>query len=151
MNLVMARTYLSVQDPKMITRTWADVLARFCDRSNPNTKMRHERVARTKPMLFLKPKRLVETTADDLLEAIKIGPKSTIVLLQTIHNDALSMGWIPGAILPRKLWPKMKKKARRAITEPGNKFGQLTQLPCKWWSIRVTYRLICLSGYSDLR
>ena len=33
MNLVMAKTYLSAQDPKMIIRTWADVLVRFCDRS----------------------------------------------------------------------------------------------------------------------
>ena len=41
MNLVMAKTYLSAQDPKMIIRTWADVLARFCDRSNDNTRMRH--------------------------------------------------------------------------------------------------------------
>lgn len=48
MNLVMAKTYLSAQDPKMIIRTWADVLARFCDRSNNNTRKRHERVARTK-------------------------------------------------------------------------------------------------------
>ena len=29
MNLVMAKTYLSAQNPKMITRTWADVLERF--------------------------------------------------------------------------------------------------------------------------
>jgi hypothetical protein len=57
MNLVMAKTYLSAQDPKMITRTWADVMERFCDRSNDNTRMRHERVVRTKPMLLLKPKR----------------------------------------------------------------------------------------------
>ena len=34
MNLVMAKTYLSAQDPKMITRTWADVMVRFCDRKN---------------------------------------------------------------------------------------------------------------------
>ncbi len=39
MNLIMAKTYLSAQDPKMITRTWADVLARFCDRRNANTRM----------------------------------------------------------------------------------------------------------------
>jgi integrase len=26
------------------------------------------------------------------------------------------MGWIPSPILPRKRWPKMKKKLRRAIT-----------------------------------
>jgi len=37
--------------------------------------------------------------------------------LQTLHNDALGMGWIPSPILPRKLWPKMTKKAKRAITE----------------------------------
>jgi hypothetical protein len=38
MNLAMAKTYLSAQDPKMITRTWADVFARFSDRSNDNTR-----------------------------------------------------------------------------------------------------------------
>jgi integrase len=117
MNLVMARTYLSAQDPRMITRTWADVLERFCDRSNDNTRMRHERVVRTKPMQFLKGKRLIETTADDLFAALKLGSNSTIAFLQTLHNDALGMGWIPSPILPRKLWPKMKKKDKRAITE----------------------------------
>jgi len=117
MNLVMARTYLSAQDPRMITRTWADVLERFCDRSNDNTRMRHERVVRTKPMQFLKGKRLIETTADDFFEALKLGTGSTIAFLQTLHNDALGMGWIPSPILPRKLWPKMKKKDKRAISE----------------------------------
>jgi hypothetical protein len=29
MNLVMAKTYLSAQDPKMITRTWADVRRKY--------------------------------------------------------------------------------------------------------------------------
>jgi integrase len=117
MNLVMAKTYLSAQDPKLITRTWADVMARFCDRSNPNTRMRHERVARTKPMQFLHGKKLVETTADDFFEALKLGTNSTIAFLQTLHNDALGMGWIPSPILPRKMWPKMQKKDKRAITE----------------------------------
>jgi len=110
MNLVMAKTYLSAQDPKMITRTWADVMERFCDRSNANTRMRHERVVRTKPMQFLKCKRLIETTADDFFEALKLGSNSTIAFLQTLHNDAVGMGWIPSPILPRKLWPKMKKR-----------------------------------------
>ena len=117
MNLVMAKTFLAAQDPKMITRTWADVFDRFVDRENEATAIRHERVVRTKAMQFLKDKRLIETTADDLISAMKIGPDSTIAYLQTMHNDALGMGWIPAAILPRKLWPKMTKKAKRAITE----------------------------------
>src|ERR1700677_4570440 len=117
MNLVMAKTYLSAQDPKMIIRTWAHVLERFCNRSNDNTRKRHERVARTKPMQFLKCKRLIETTADDFFEALKLGSTSTIAFLQTIHNDALGMGLIPPPRLPRKLWPKMNRKIKRAITE----------------------------------
>jgi integrase len=48
---------------------------------------------------------------------LKLGTGSTIAFLQTLHNDALGMGWIPSPILPRKLWPKMKKKDKRAITE----------------------------------
>jgi integrase len=117
MNLVMAKTYLSAQDSKMITRTWAEVMERFCDRSNDSTRMRHERVVRTKPMQFLKPKRLIETTADDLFHAMKLGSNSTVAFLQTMHNDALGMGWIPSPILPRKMWPKIRKKEKRAITE----------------------------------
>ena len=113
----MAKTYLSAQDQKMITRTWADVIDRFCDRSNDNTRIRHERAVRTKPMLLLKPKQLIETTADDFLAALKLGSNSTIAFLQTLHNDALGMGWIPSPILPRRLWPKAKKKPKRAITE----------------------------------
>jgi integrase len=117
MNLAMAKAYLSAQDPKLAVRTWADVMLRFCDRQNPNTRRRHERVTRTAPMLFLKSKRLLETTAEDLLAAMKLGKNSAIQFLQTMHNDALGMGWILAPILARKLWPKMKKKPKRAITE----------------------------------
>jgi hypothetical protein len=65
MNLAMAKTYLAAPNPKLVTRTWADVMARFCNRSNPKTRMRHERVLRTEAMQFLNCKRLIETTADD--------------------------------------------------------------------------------------
>ena len=116
MNLVMAKTYLALQDPKLITRTWADVMERFCKRDKEPTRIRHERAVRTKPMQFLHDKRLVETTADDFFHAMSLGKNSTVAFLQTMHNDALGMGWIPSPILPRKLWPKVKKKIRRAIT-----------------------------------
>ena len=117
MNLVMARTYLAAQDPKMIIRTWADVMDMFCQRGKPATQMRHERVVKTKPMKFLRNKRLIETTADDFFHALSLGTNSTVLFLQTLHNDALGMGWIPGPIVPRKRWPKVQKKIRRAVTE----------------------------------
>ena len=117
MNLVMAKTYLAAQDPKLVTRTWADVMQMFCERGKAPTRMRHERAVRSKPMQFLRNKRLIETTADDFFHVISIGKNSTIAFLQTLHNDALGMGWIPSPILPRKRWPKIKKRVRRAITE----------------------------------
>lgn len=116
MNINMAKAYLNAIDPKITTRTWADVMERFCCRSNPASKMRNERVVRTRPMQFLRDKKLIETTADDILTSINMGSTSTIIFLQTLHNDALGMGWIPQAILPRKLWPRTRKKERRAIT-----------------------------------
>ncbi len=150
MNLVMAKTYLSAQDPKMITRTWADVMERFCNRSNDNTRMRHERVVRTKPMQFLKCKRLIETTADDFFEALKLGSNSTIAFLQTLHNDALGMGWIPSPILPRKLWPKMQKKQKRAVTEAEH-ITLMSAVEDEW---RLYFQLLWFIGastVSDLR
>ena len=35
MNLALAKAYLSAQDPKPITGTWADVMERFCNRLFP--------------------------------------------------------------------------------------------------------------------
>src|SRR5271154_6439356 len=46
MNLVMAKTYLAAKDPKLITRTWADVMEKFCKRDREPTRIRHERVER---------------------------------------------------------------------------------------------------------
>src|SRR5262245_33820001 len=99
LNLIMAKTYLAAIDPKINLRTWADVMERFCKRKNDATRMRHERAIKTKPMQFLRDKKLIATTADDLLEAMNMGKNSTVMFLATMHNDALGMGWIPCAIL----------------------------------------------------
>ena len=116
LNMVMAKTFLSARDPKLVTRTWGDVMTLFCQRGKAPTRMRHERVVRTKPMQFLRSKTLIETTADDFFHAISIGTNSTVIFLQTLQNDALGMGWLPAPVLPKKRWPKMPKKPRRAIT-----------------------------------
>ena len=36
--------------------------------------------------------------------------------LHCLHNLALGMGWILAPVIPPKLWPKIEKKHRRAIT-----------------------------------
>jgi hypothetical protein len=60
----MAKTYLAAKDPKLITRTWADVMERFCKRDKKPTRIRHERVVRTK----LIPASEIERFLKDTLE-----------------------------------------------------------------------------------
>jgi integrase len=146
MNLVLAKTYLAAQDPKLITRTWADVMQMFCERGKAPTRMRHERVIRTKPMQFLRNKRLVETTADDFFHALSIGASSTLPFLQTLHNDALGMGWIPGPILAPRRWPKAKKKIKRAITEEEH-HGLIAAISNSEW--RLYLQLLWFTGASQ--
>ncbi len=146
MNLVMAKTYLAAQDPKLITRTWADVMDMFCQRGKPPTQMRHERAIRTRAMKYLRDKRLVETTADDFFHALSLGTNSTVMFLQTLHNDALGMGWIPAPILPRKRWPRVQKKPRRAITEAEYKL-MLTAVEDAEW--RLYLQLLWFTGASQ--
>ena len=71
---------------------------------------------RSAPFLHLKPKKLVETTADDLRLVLSSGGASTNLFLRCLHNLALGMGWLPTAIIPPKLWPESKRKEKRAIT-----------------------------------
>lgn len=113
MNLVMARTYLAAHDPKLISRTWAEVMDRVCKRGLPATQWRHERAVNTKALLYLRNKRLVETTADDCIRVLDLWTNSTVLFLQTLHNDALGMGWLPMPILPQKPWPKCRVRGFR--------------------------------------
>ena len=46
------------------------------------------------------------------------GQISTNLFLRCLHNLALGLGWIPGAIIPPRLWPQPKRREKRAITLP---------------------------------
>ena len=146
LNLVMAKTFLAARDPKLVTRTWADVMDMFCKRGKAPTRMRHERVIRTKPMQYLRNKSLIETTADDFFHAISIGTNSTVLFLQTLQNDALGMGWLPAPVVPRKRWPKVEKKIRRAITEEEHKL-MLGAVSNAEWSLYL--QLLWFTGASQ--
>jgi hypothetical protein len=37
MNLEMARTYLAARDPRMVTRTWTELVERFADHGRDST------------------------------------------------------------------------------------------------------------------
>jgi integrase len=71
---------------------------------------------KSRPFQSLRSRKLVETTADHLREVIRQGGTSTNHFLHRLHNLAIGLGWLPGPIIPPKLWPIPKLKARRGIT-----------------------------------
>ncbi len=116
LNVVIGRAYLGANDPLIVKRAWQVVMDEFCRRGKEKTWDRRKRAMRSAPFAGLRPRKLVETTADDLRRCIALGGSSTNHFLRCLHNLALGLGWLPAAIIPSKMWPKPICKPRRAIT-----------------------------------
>jgi len=128
LNLALGRTYLSAHDPVIIKRTWQDVMTVFCERGKEQSIARRQRAVKGAAFVFLKNKRLVETTADDFRRVLAMGGSAVNLFLRCLHNLALGLGWIPAAIIPSKLWPEPETKQRRGITvEEHNRILQSEQ------------------------
>jgi integrase len=64
----------------------------------------------------LRRRRLMETTAEDLLRVLKCGKVSVIHYLRRLHNLALALGWLHVPVLAPRLWPKPEFRPKRGIT-----------------------------------
>lgn len=116
LSVQLAKAYLSAHDSESGKRTWQDVIDRYCSVGKEVTQGDRRRVSDRKPQCYLKTKRLLETTADDLLEIIEEGGVMTNCFVRGLHNLAVGVGWLPMPILPPKLWPKINIKPKRGIT-----------------------------------
>jgi integrase len=116
LNLALGRTYLSAHDPAIVKRTWQSVMNEFCGRGKEQTIERRMRTMKGDAFVYLKGKRLVETTADDFRRALAMGGAAVNLTLRCMQNLALGLGWLPAAIIPSKLWPEPKTKSKRGIT-----------------------------------
>jgi len=67
LGIALAKAYLSNRDPQITKRTWQEVLDEFCARGQPQTQERRRRVAASKPFVFLRSRRILETTPQDFL------------------------------------------------------------------------------------
>ena len=99
----------------MVQRTWDFVMNEFQQRGLEHTHCRRQRAMRSRPFRLIRHQKLVETTGDDLREVLKLGGSSTNLFLRCLHNLALGMGWLPGPIIPSKMWPVAKPKAKRGF------------------------------------
>jgi integrase len=116
MNLALGKAYLAAHDPKLVIRTWADVMAALVTHGRESTQERCRREMASSSYDQIRNRKLVETTADDLLAVLQAGGSATNNYLRRLHNLAVGMGWLAWLILPPKLWPKVRPKTKRAIS-----------------------------------
>jgi len=115
-NISLAKAYLVGADAKLVERTWSWVMRGYCSRGRENTRQRNQRAIQGKPFDLIRNKKLVETTAEDLWAVMKAGGAFTNHFLRCLHNSAVGLGWLLTPIIPPKLWPKIEKRPKRAIT-----------------------------------
>jgi len=111
-----ARIYLIESDPGHATRTWQHIMVEMAKTKRGETLKRWERVVKDPAFDSIRELVLIETKAEHFINVLEEGTVSTNVFLRRIHNFALDLAWIPKAIIPKRHWPKIHFKEKRAIT-----------------------------------
>ena len=116
MNLQIAQVYLQHADPTMAQRTWQNVMdAMFPLKTGP-TQARWQAAMKDKAYDLIRNRRLIETASEHFLQVLNAGTISTNMFLRRLHNYATGMHFLPWPVLPKRLWPAVHHKERRAIT-----------------------------------
>ena len=115
LGLAVAKAYLSACDPRLVQRTWREVMDMFTSRGQPQTQALRKRRLRRQAFDCIRDKPLIETTANDFIHVLKLGGVMGHAFLRCLHNMALGLGWLPWPILPSKLWPEVRSQSKRGI------------------------------------
>jgi hypothetical protein len=116
LNRQIARTYLAATDSAMATRIWQVPMDEMTKTKTGPTRERHECAMRDKAFDLIRNLPILETHSAHFLKVLELGKVSTNVYLRRIHNFALDMNWLPWPILPKRQWPQVRYKDKRAIT-----------------------------------
>ena len=116
LNLQIARTYLTATDPEIAKRTWQMPMDEMTKLKTGPTHVRHVRAMMDPAFDIIRNIPILETNATHFLRVLEAGTVSTNVFLRRIHNFALDMSWLPWPVLPKKQWPKVRFKDKRAVT-----------------------------------
>jgi integrase len=116
LNLQIAKAYIAGTDSEINKRTWLTAIDALIETKHGANRERWLRVKKDKALATLLPRVIVETQSEHLLKVLQIGSVSTNVYLRRLHNFSLDMNWLPWPILPKKRWPEVVFKKKRAIT-----------------------------------
>jgi hypothetical protein len=116
LNLQIAKAYLAAADENYIRRTWREVMAEFVKTKSGSNRTRSERAVLDKRFDSIRDMQLIETRAEHFLKVLESGKVSTNNYLRRFHNFAVDVGWLPWPVLPKRRWPVLRYKEKRAIT-----------------------------------
>jgi integrase len=115
-HLQMAQTHLRMGDADKIRRTWQEVMNRVIETKTKNTRIRWERAVKDRAFDTIRNLPIIETKAENFLEVLHKGTVATNVYLKRLHNFALDMNWLFAPVIPKRAWPSVHFKEKRAIT-----------------------------------
>ena len=115
-SLQIARAYLAAGDPQIATRSWQFVMDEMGKLKRGATLERWERAMKDPAFDLIRSLPVVETRPEHFLKVLEGGKVSTNVFLRRLHNFALDMNWLPATVIPRRQWPPIRFKEKRAIT-----------------------------------
>jgi integrase len=115
-NLQIARAYLAASDKEIATRNWQFVMDEMVKLKKGDTQHRWQTAIKDKAFDLIRHLPLLETRPEHFLRVLETGKVSTNVYLRRLHNFALDMTWLPWPVLPKKRWPVVEFKDKRAIT-----------------------------------
>jgi integrase len=100
----------------MATRIWQVPMNEMTQTKTGSTRHRYEVAMKDKAFGLIRNLPILETQAAHFLKVLELGKVSTNVYLRLIHNFALDMNRLPWPILPKRQWPQVRYKEKRAIT-----------------------------------
>ena len=110
--------YLASTDPDVMSRTWSDVITSYREsrKLSGSSLDRLTRAGQAKGIAPLLNRKIIDTKPQEFLQCLNSGGVSLNIFLRRWHNHALEMDWLPKRVLPNTLWPKVRRKIKRAIT-----------------------------------
>lgn len=112
----LARVYWKAGDPAAAKRDWQTVMAELVQLKQGKNQQRWLTAIKEKSFDSIRQLAILETRAEHFLRVLNIGTVSTNSYLRRLHNFALDMDWLPWPVLPKRQWPPIHYKEKRAIT-----------------------------------
>lgn len=116
LNLQIAKAYLAGTDSRLTSRTWREAMETLVEGKQGANRERWLRVAKDKAFAPLLPRTIVDTPGEVMLKVLQDGTVSTNVFLRRLHNFCLDMSWLAWPLVPKRQWPAVRYKDKRAIT-----------------------------------